>query len=413
MPELGYWDVAVVGGGPAGLAAATALREQGVRDVVVLERDAEAGGVPRHCGHYPFGMREFRRLLKGPQLAQRLVFQALEAGVRIITGASVMALEAGPSLLVSTDAGVQRLDARRILLATGVRETPRSARLIGGTKPGGVITTGALQGMVYLAGRRPFRRPVVLGTELVSYSALLTCRGAGIRPRAMIEEGARPTAWQAANLLPRALGVETLFSTRVVAIHGREQVTGIDLLTPDGPRHLETDGVIVSGRFQPEASLLRDSHLLLDPGTGGPRVDQFGRCSDPDYFAAGNLLRPVETAGWCWSEGRRVAAALARDLHETLPIGSAMNLQLDPALRYVLPQRIEPVAEGGLAGALEHLQLRVATPLKGRLRVMHEDRCLWQGRLNALPERRVLIPIAPLSALPPGAQVAIRLEPER
>ncbi|WP_409521650.1 NAD(P)/FAD-dependent oxidoreductase [Pseudomonas sp.] len=404
-------DVAIVGGGPAGLAAAERLKRLGFADVVVLERDSEAGGVPRHCGHYPFGMREFKRLFKGPELARRLVQRCLDAGVRILTQTSVISLHAGPELLVSTPQGLHRLRASRVILATGVRESSRAARLIGGSKPGGVLSTGALQSMIHLSGQRPFLRPVILGSELVSFSAVLTCREAGIRPLAMIEENARPTAWKAATLLPRLFGVELCFSTRLLAIHGRERVEAVELQTGDTTRLLETDGVIVSGRFLPEASLLQDSHLELDPATGGPVVDQFGRCSDPTYLAAGNLLRPVETAGWSWREGCQIADAIERDVNGQLAApGQPIELHCaHPALRYVMPQRIQP---GSGCNGFGQLQLRVDQAVSGELQLVHDSRILWRKRVSALPERRLLVPTRVLQSLPAGSHVEIRLQQE-
>ncbi|MDY6860366.1 MAG: FAD-binding protein, partial [Pseudomonadota bacterium] len=182
----GFADVVIVGAGPAGLAAAAELKARGVGSVLVLEREAQAGGIPRHCGHFPFGMREFHRLLRGPAYAARLLARAQAAGAVIKTGVTVTALHPGPGLSVASAGGLRQITARRVLLCTGVRESTRAARLIGGTKPGGVLSTGALQGMVHLQALRPFRNPVVLGTELVSFSALLTCRHLGIRPAAMI-----------------------------------------------------------------------------------------------------------------------------------------------------------------------------------------------------------------------------------
>ena len=192
--RFGDADVVVVGAGPAGLSAAVRLRERGVERVVVLDREPQAGGIPRHCGHYPYGVREFGRLMKGPAYARRNVADARAAGVDIVTGATVTALGEGPVLHVSTADGVHAIEASRVLLCTGVRETSRAQRMIGGTKPAGVVSTGALQGMVYLQSMRPFRRPVVLGTELVSFSALMTCRHMGIRPAAMIEPNGMTTA---------------------------------------------------------------------------------------------------------------------------------------------------------------------------------------------------------------------------
>jgi NADPH-dependent 2,4-dienoyl-CoA reductase/sulfur reductase-like enzyme len=398
--------VAIVGGGPAGLAAAIELRRQHIGPVVVLEREAEAGGIPRHCGHSPYGLREFRRLMRGPDYARRLVAEAEARRAQIHTSTTVVRLAPGPRLELATLDGPRTLTADRVLLATGVRESSRAARLIGGTKPAGVVSAGALQGMVYLQGLAPFRRPVILGTELVAFSALLTCRHAGIRPAAMIEPGPRPTAWVASAALPRLLGVPLHLNTEPLRILGAERVTGIEVATRGIVRMIDCDGVVVTGQFRPEATLLRGSHLALDPATGGPAIDPFGRCSDPAFFAAGNLLRPVETAGWCWSEGIAAACAIARSLGAGLPAPepSVPLILRSAALKYALPQRLHP-APGGMS----HVQLRVTCPVSDRLSLRAGGREVWSRRLHALPERRILIPLEPILTAAAGAPVELHL----
>ena len=385
------YDVAIIGGGPAGLSAAVELKRLGVASVVVIEREREAGGIPRHCGHYPFGMREFSRVLRGPDYAARLVERALRVGVEIRTRVSVTSLKPGPQIDVSSPDGLATIRARRVLVATGVREKTRAARLIGGTKPSGVLSTGALQGLVYLDGLKPFSRPVILGTELVSFSALLTCRHAGIKPVAMIEPNARITAWRASRLLPGALGVPLMLGDAITRIEGRTQVEAVEVADRSGrTSRIEADGVIVTGQFLPEASLLRDSHLAVDSMSGGPCVDQFFRLSDPAYFAAGNLLRPVETAGWCWAEGRAAARMIAGSLAGKLPeptprAGLAL---MGDAFKYVVPQRLVAAS-----GAPRTLQVRVRRPARGTLSVVVSGQNLWSQRIDALPERRILIPL--------------------
>ncbi len=403
-----HWDVVVIGAGPAGLAAATELRRQGIARVLVLDREAEAGGIPRHCAHSPFGLREFRRLMTGPAYARRLVRTAAAAGVEIRTRVTVAAIRpgsgaSGPELDVSTpDAGLGVIHARRVLVATGVRETSRAQRLIGGTKPGGVLSTGALQGLVHLDHLKPFSRPVVLGTELVSFSALITCIQAGIRPVAMIEPGQGTVARWPAGLLPRLLGVKLLTGTGLRTIEGRDGVTAVTLRDADGAeRVIETDGVVVTGGFRPEATLFAGSHLARDPATGGPVIDEFGRCSDPTVFAAGNLLRPVETAGWSWKEGRRTGRAIALDLAGRLPAAGGLEVRVAGApLRFALPQLIA----GGRPGLRvhDHIQFRVDSRVAGRLVLTDDGREIWSQRLRSRPERRILVPIDALPAVRSG-----------
>lgn len=396
-------DVVIVGAGPAGLSAAVRLRQRGVDRVVVLDREPQAGGIPRHCGHYPYGVREFGRLMKGPAYAARNVAEARSTGVEIITGATVTALGEGPELAISTADGVFSIKPARVLLCTGVRETSRAQRLIGGSKPAGVISTGALQGLVYLQSLKPFRQPVVLGTELVSFSALMTCRHLGIRPVAMIEPNATITARAPAAFFPRLLRIPLMTGTRIEQICGRDRVEAVVVRRPDGEmRTIETDGVIVSGQFRPESALLRGSHLRIDPRTGGPEVDQYGRCSDPDYFAAGNMLHPVETAGWCWREGRAVADAIADSLQGNILMPASALRLADAAgpLKYVVPQRIVP---GTKTAPLDRLQVRLARPARGRLVLKAADgKTTVLARVDSRPERRITVPLGKLAEVGPG-----------
>ncbi len=402
-------DVAVVGAGPAGLALATALRRRGVERVLVLERESQAGGIPRHCGHPPFGMREFGRVLTGPGYARRLAARAEDAGVQIALAHTTVAIRRGPQLVVSSPDGMLDVTARRVALATGVRETPRAARLVSGPRPLGVMTTGALQSMVYLKGRLPFRRPVIVGSELVSFSAILTCRHLGARPVAMVEDRQRITAWRAAALLPRALGITLATGTRLDRIEGGERVEAVWTVDELGRRRrIDCDGVVFSGRFVSESTLARSSHLVLDPGTGGPALDQDGRCSDPDFFAVGNMTHPADSAGSCWREGVRLAGIIARDL-QSEPRPEAREVAVvarDPAIRYVTPQRLSLPATGR-DGC--RLTIRFSRAVRGRLMIAAGSTILAARSVNGLPERRslVTVPAEKLHAVSSPVTVAI------
>lgn len=390
MSLPGAVDVIVIGAGPSGLAAATELAT--AASVLVLDREQAAGGIPRHCGHYPFGLREFRKLMKGPDYARALVARAQASGVRIATGVDVVALQPGPRVTVTSSQGLAEIAAKLVLIATGVRESSRAERLIGGEKPGGILATGALQGLVYLEGKRPFRRPVILGSELVSFSAIMTCLHAGIRPVAMVEPNPRITARWPAPLYPWLKRVPLHLSTRIERIEGRERVERVVLDGPGGRRVVETDGVIVSGRFRPEATLLHGSHLERDPATGGPVVDSDGRCTDPVFFAAGNLLRPVETAGWSWAEGVAVGKAMRATLEGRLPERTRYGVKLTgEALGWVVPQSVVRHDHP----AFDRFQLRVNRPVAGHISLRVGGAEYASRWIDSRPERRITLPLPP------------------
>ena len=381
--------VLIIGAGPAGLSAAAQLASLGVDDVVVLEREQHAGGVPRHCGHLGFGWREFARLLTGPGYAKRLLESARNVVVR--TGVTVLRVQPEGVVELATPDGPATLKGQRVLLALGTRESPRAARLVSGSRPWGVVTTGTLQQMVYLAGLRPFERAVIVGSELVSFSNLLTMRHARIRPLALVEEGPRVIAPGPARAIAQLVfGTRVLTGTRIVAVHGDARVSGVEVEREGQREMLDCDGVVFSGRFVPESAILQSSHLALDPATGGPVVDQYGRCSDPTYFAAGNLLRPVEPSWNAWEEGRAVARTIAASLHRELPNAERfISIHAEGAVRYVCPQRIAHPAP--LPPALP-INLRVSREIHGRLRLHSGDREIWSAQRHLLPERRILIP---------------------
>jgi thioredoxin reductase len=376
-------SVTIVGAGPAGLTAAHRLARAGLTDVLVLERNPEAGGLPRFCGHSGWGMLDLHRLYTGPRYASALVQRA--AGAEIATRTSVLALEPGGRLQVSTPSGPAVIESRVVLLATGIREMPRGPRLVSGTRPWGVITTGAFQEMVYAGGLRPFRRPVIVGSELVAFSALLTARHAGVQPLAILEQGPRILARRPGDLLARRLfGVPVLTGTRLIEIRGGDRVEGV-VIERDGRRDsLACDGVIFTCRFTPEAFLARAGRLDLDEGTGGPVIDTLFRCTDPAYFAAGNLLRPVEHSGIAAREGAQAARAILRALRGDLPPpDTAIPVSAGGALRYVYPQRVVP--ERGMV----RLHGRALHRHRGRLRVIADGAVLAERHVSVLPERRL------------------------
>jgi len=332
-----FYDVIIIGAGPTGVAAALELKKWGIGRTIILEREDEIGGATRHCGHPPFGLSEFKRVLTGPAYAKKLAERAAEKDLNIALKHTVTELAPGGHLTVTSPDGIQQMTAKRVLLATGIRETPRSARLISGDRVLGICNTGTLQSMFYLKGLIPFRKPVVVGSEIVSFSALSTCKKADIQPVAMLEASDRPTVRSPIHYATRYFGVPLLLNTRINKIIGHKRVEAVQIINQHGAvREIDCDGVLFTGRFTPESALVRMGHLDLNQATDSPAVDEFGHCSDPAYYAAGNVVQhatdspeaapvpwyytadnlpqPVNVAGQCWAAGLNAAQAIVKDL---------------------------------------------------------------------------------------------------
>jgi len=201
---------------------------------------------------------------------------------------------------------------------------------------------------------------------------------------AMLEPGKRPVARWPLTLFPRLLRVPLYYGAGIAEICGGARVESVKL--HDG-REIICDGVLLTGQFVPEASLARMGHLAVDAGSGGPVTDQYGRCSDGAYFAAGNLLRGIETAGWSFREGAAIADYIADDLSGGLPCADGgVEMVCGEGLKYALPQSLARVTR--LRGVM---QLRVAAAVRGQLRVRAGEMVLYRRRISALPERRILL----------------------
>lgn len=345
--------VVVIGGGPSGLTAAAALAPD--LDVLVLERETQTGGIPRHSDHPGYGLRDLRRFMSGPAYARRLTAQALDAGATLETDAMVTSWAGERLLQVTTPRGVRTVAADAVVLATGARERPRPARLIPGDRPDGVYTTGQLQNLVHLYHAEVGTRALIVGAELVSWSAVLTLREVGCTTVAMVSEHPRAEAYAAFRIPGRALmGGPVLTRSRVVSIHGKDRVRSVVVEDLDtGARTtVDCDTVVFTGDWIPDHELARTGGLEMDAGTRGPVVDAALRTSAPGVFAVGNLLHPVDTADGAALDGRHVAAAVRSWLHRRdAPVGG-VRIRTDGPFRWVAPQLISPGSESAPRGDL-------------------------------------------------------------
>jgi L-2-hydroxyglutarate oxidase LhgO len=320
------YEVLIVGAGPAGLSTAIELKKQGIKNILIVDREPEAGGMPRMCHHTGFGREDLWRMFSGPRYARYYRELAVKHDVEIRTSTTIMgwkdvAEDGGSSRLIFTSPnGLGEIEAGAILLATGVRERPRAARLIPGTRPQGVFTTGSLQRFVYQEYLPVGKRAVIVGAELVSLSALMTLTHANVKCVMMTtEESAHQIEfpyvvmkWAVADIFTRT---PIITNTRITNVFGHKHVEGIELTHANGQAEMvECDTVIFTGNWIPENEIARLGGLAIDPLTRGPKIDSEFHSSVKGVFVAGNLLRGVETADHCALEGMKAGRAIAKYL---------------------------------------------------------------------------------------------------
>ncbi len=338
-------DVVVVGGGPAGLTAAATLAPHISGRVIVLERESRAGGIPRHSDHTGYGLRDLHRVMTGPAYAQRLVQAAAAAGAQIRTEATVTGWTPTGGLQVTSPRGRAEIRPGAIVLATGARERPRAARLIPGDRVAGIYTTGHLQSAVHLHDLSIGRRAVIVGAELVSWSAVLTLREAGVRTVLMVTTHPRPESFALFNLLGRSvLKVRVRTRSRIVSINGRGRVSSVEIadLRTGARSTVACDTVVLTGDWVPENELARSAGLSIDPESRAPNVDGGLRSTRPGVFAIGNLVHPVDTADVAALDGAHVAAAVREHLQGSRARQDGIPLLAGAGLRWVAPGLVRP-----------------------------------------------------------------------
>ena len=383
-------DIVIVGGGPAGMAAAVAAYDAGCTDVVILDREPQLGGILMQCIHNGFGLHKLGRELTGPEYAAVYAEKVAQRSIKVYTETMVTAVS--PERLVTAQGrdGILKIQAKAVILAMGCRERSRGALNICGSRPAGVYSAGTAQKLVNCMGYQVGKRVVILGSGDIGL----------IMARRMSYEGAIVEA--VCEVMPYSggltrnivqcledFGIPLYLSTTVVQIHGNKRLEGVTIAQVDErrnpiestKRYIPCDTLLLSVGLIPENELTRAAGIPIDPVTNGAIVDENCQTQIPGIFACGNVLQVHDLVDYVSEEAERAGIGAARYISNACAITTKIETIAGNGVRYVLPQKI-CTTDGNI-----DLFLRVTQPFgKVRFTVSDENGVLTTvKRLKASP----------------------------
>ncbi len=387
-------DIVIIGGGPAGLAAALAAREAGVTDLLILERGNELGGILNQCIHSGFGLHTFREELTGPEYAARYMDRVLAENIPFRLGAMAVRVTADRRVTyISREEGLETVQARAVVLAMGCRERSRGALSIPGARPAGIYTAGAAQRLMNIDGYRVGREAVILGSGDIGLimARRLTLEGARVR---LVAELMPYSGGLKRNIVQCLddFGIPLKLSHTVVDIHGRDRVEAVTVAAVDGQRRpipgteerIPCDTLLLSVGLLPENELTREAGAAMCAATGGPVVSDRLETDLPGIFACGNVLHVHDLVDYVSQEaalaGKSAAAFVRSGGGET---GRRVRVAAGNGVRYTVPQFIGPD------------RMAEAAVVRFRVTDVFRDACVrlsLDGRELARRKKRVLAP---------------------
>ena len=346
-------DVVIIGGGPAGLAAALELWKKGIHDILILEREKGLGGILRQCIHDGFGLTRFGETLSGPEYAQKFIDEVMELKIPYVTDTTVLSVSPDKVVTLASSNGLKKIQAKAVILAMGCRERPRGALNIPGYRPAGIYSAGTAQRLVNMEGFMPGKKVVILGSGDIGL----------IMARRMTLEGAEVKA--VAELMPYSgglkrnivqclddFGIPLKLSHTVVDIKGKERVEGITLAEVDENRRpipgteefFECDTLLLSVGLIPENELSGQAGVKLSNVTSGPVVNESLETNVEGIFACGNVLHVHDLVDFVSEEagnaGRNAALYVNNNGEDKIPEEIKITLSPQNGVRYTVPSEI-------------------------------------------------------------------------
>ena len=348
-------DLVIIGGGPAGMAAAVAAYEEGLRDILILERDDALGGILRQCIHNGFGLHRFGEELTGPEYAYRYESRVRELGIPFML--NTMVIDISPDKTVTamnSECGIFTLNAKAIILAMGCRERPKGALNIAGHRPAGIYTAGTAQKFVNMKGYMPGREVVILGSGDIGLimARRMTLEGASVKAVCEL----MPYSGGLARNIEQCLNdfnIPLKLSHTVVDIHGRDRLEGVTIAKVDENRrpiaetreYIPCDTLLLSCGLIPENELTKSAGLELDRITGGAAVDGSRETEIEGIFACGNVLHVHDLVDYVSEESVIAGKAAVAYINGETKKNTLVSISTDGKVRYTVPQRLTEVKD--------------------------------------------------------------------